>query len=174
MEYVEKNCDVVEIYGESGSQIVQRLAVLPLGLSLQVGLCSSANGAVVDIFPGKGSPLSIIAINLNASQTSKSQLAQLVEVAAVNDAASRRRATAWSDNPFGNSPRKFVPCLTGSSGQHDVATRERLLQTTGRPIEPHARLPSVCWAQFRGQRAEPRVFGCFGGSRSERFFHDLA
>lgn len=245
-EYVEKNFDPAEIYGEFGSQLVQRLAarastpVMPLGLALQIGLCSCSNGAVVELFPG-------------ATQTRKSQLTQvLTEVAAVNDAAALRRARAlaadssvtkaescmlanftpqaflsrssseWkqvhfadgsarrchfanvlnldecyrflgmvgligpgstnkasdsadlaselnrilqtglcsyackvsgsfgtSTNPkpvgvlgFGNAhPSKCVPCLTGSSGQHDVARRERLLQTCGRPVDPHHGLP---------------------------------
>ena len=259
-EYVEKNFDPVEIYGEFGSQIVQRLAarastpVMPLGLALQIGLCSCSNGAVVELFPGQTSPLSIVAINCNATQTRKSQLTQvLAEVAAVNDAAALRRAKAlaadstvvkrescmlanfteqafmsrcssdWkqihfadgsakrchfanvlnldesyrflrmvgligssssnkvsdsvdlaselnrilqtgvssytcktsgsfgtSTDPkpvgvlgFGNAhPSKYVPCLTGSSGQHDVACRERLLQTCGRPVDPHSGLPA--------------------------------
>lgn len=258
-EFVEKNFDPVEIYGEFGSQLVQRLAarastpVMPLGLALQIGLCSCSNGAVVELFPGNPSPLSIIAINCNATQTRKSQLTQvLTEVAQVNDAAALRRAQAlaadssvtkaescmlanftpqaflsrssseWkqvhfadgsarrchfanvlnldecyrflgmvgligpsstnkasdsaelaselnrilqtglcsyackvsgsfgtSTNPkpvgvlgFGNAhPSKYVPCLTGSSGQHDVACRERLLQTCGRPVDPHHGLP---------------------------------
>lgn len=258
-EFVEKNFDAVEVYGEFGSQLVQRLAarastpVTPLGLALQIGLCSCSNGAVVELFPGQPSPLSIIAINCNATQTRKSQLTQvLTDVAAVNDAAALRRAKAvaadssvtkaescmlanftpqaflsrssseWkqvhfadgsarrchfanvlnldecykflgmvgligsgssnkasdsadlaselnrilqtglcsyacktsgsfgtSTDPkpvcvlgFGNAhPSKYVPCLSGSSGQHDVALRERLLQTCGRPVDPHHGLP---------------------------------
>jgi len=46
---------------------------------------------------------------------------------------------------FGNAhPTKYVPCLTGASGQHDVACRERLLQLIcfrGVGIPP----TSSCW-----------------------------
>ena len=43
---------------------------------------------------------------------------------------------------FGNAhPSKYVPILSGAAGNHDVACCERLLQTSGRPVEPHSGLP---------------------------------
>ena len=103
-DYVDRVFKIEEIYGERGSQIVQRLAArastpaMPLGLSLQIALCSCANGAVVEAFPGSSSPLSLIALNCNVTQTRKSQLTQVLDdISAVIDEACQRRArAAWS------------------------------------------------------------------------------
>lgn len=70
---------------------------MPTGLALQVALCACANGAVVDCFPGTGAgaPLSLVAINCNASQTRKSQLTQVLQqVADAIDKKVLERATA--------------------------------------------------------------------------------
>ena len=98
-DYVDRVFKIEEIYGERGSQIVQRLAArastpaMPLGLSLQIALCSCANGAVAEVFPGSSSPLSLIALNCNVTQTRKSQLTQVLDdISAVIDEACQRRA----------------------------------------------------------------------------------
>ena len=103
-DHVKRHFDPVGICGEKGSLILARLAarastpLMPLGLAVQIGLCSRSNGVLVYIFPGAKSPLSMITINCNAPQTRKSQLTNvLAEIAAVNDQAALRRASQRVD-----------------------------------------------------------------------------
>ena len=45
---------------------------------------------------------------------------------------------------FGNGHvSKMIPCLRGETGSHEVASRERMIFTSGPPVEPHARLPGT-------------------------------
>lgn len=38
-------------------------------------------------------------------------------------------------------PSVYIPVLRGEAGSHHVAAKERLVESTGRPVEPHAAVP---------------------------------
>ena len=100
-EYVDKHFRIEEIYGESGADVLERLAarashhVMPFGLAVQCALCACTNGALVAAFPGKPSPVSLLLLNINRVQTRKSQLNSVLSaVAEVVDKSVVRKAKA--------------------------------------------------------------------------------
>ena len=100
-DHIDRYFDAEELYGDKGSLVVQKLAArashhaMPYGLSLQAALLGCSNGAAVQAFPGKASPLSLLILNINKAQTRKSQLNGCVEaVIAEINAQCQRRAEA--------------------------------------------------------------------------------
>ena len=84
-DYVDANYQADEVWGDTGSQAILRLATrashhdMPYAMSVLAGLVGCTNGASVCVFPGADpSPVSIAFLNVNMPQTRKSQITSAV------------------------------------------------------------------------------------------------
>ena len=88
-----------EVYGERGAQIMHKhaaqasLPVMPFGLALQTALCSSAVGALVEVWPGVAIPLGMTVLTCDASCFSATSYAKLFAEVAHADAALRTNSS---------------------------------------------------------------------------------
>lgn len=115
-EVVDKLYDSESILGRRASQTMLLFSArsshhdLPIAVSLMAGFAACSNGACIQAFPGKPSPLAIAPQNINYPQTRKSAISGLL--AGVGESIDRdvyrkalRKEQEWTDGRRGDRDR---------------------------------------------------------------------
>ena len=145
--------DAREVYGDRSAQIVHKLAaraslpVMPFGMALQTALCSRANDAIVEVFPGVKVPLAMTVLTRDASYHS-----HVFEEAARADVAPRRveeieegefqqeNLVQKAANPEG---RFIVASIDGYNSDACGSCSETVFRAVASPIAAHSDLPAA-------------------------------